>query len=167
MVHDRRVLYGANLCCGEVSNFPLGAQKPDGTREVWSDYTPVNLAKRYSCQFGMEINGKQLFELAEQGDGTAAVYLDQFYYYTALGCILIQFSFDPEIIVLGGGVSEREDLARRIEEKVNDILCPGQNFSFLKPKLVRSRNNNRSNLRGALFALLQRVEEEKNEGISV
>ena len=75
-------------------------------------------------------------------------------------------------IAIGSGVGgamvhEREDLARRIEEKVNDILCPGQNFSFLKPKLVRSRNNNRSNRRGALFALLQRVEEEKNEGISV
>lgn len=167
MVHDRQVLYGANLCCGEVSNFPLGGQRPDGTTEVWSDYTPVNLAKRYSCQFDVEINGKQLFELAEQGDETAAIYLDQFYYYTALGCILIQFSYDPEVIVLGGGVSEREDLARRIEEKVDDILCPGQNFSFLKPKLVRSRNNNRSNLRGALFALLQRVKEETNEGISV
>lgn len=167
MVHDRKVLYGANLCCGEVSNFPLGDLRPDGTRAVWSDYTPVNLARRYGIEQETKMDGKKLFELADHGDAKASGYLDQFYYYTAMGCILIQFTYDPEMIVLGGGVSERKDLAQCINEKINGILCPGQNFSFLKPRLVRSRYNNRSNLKGALYALRQRLEDKDNEGISV
>lgn len=159
MVHDGKVLHGSHFCCGEVSNFPIGA--PDGAGELgrWSDYTPVNLAKRYGEALGRPLTGKQLFDMADNGDVAALECLDQFYYYTALGCILIQFAFDPEMIVIGGGVSGREGLIERLNEKTGQILRDEMNYGFLKPRLVISRDANHSNLRGALYCLLRETQE--------
>lgn len=159
MVHDGRVLHGAHLCCGEVSNFPIGEQMQDGSRGKWSDYTPVNLAKQYGAILGRPLTGQQLFEMADAGDRTAKDYLDRFYYYTALGCILIQFAFDPERIVVGGGVSRRKGLAECLDRKMEEILPQKANYGFLKPVLVISRDDNQSNLRGALYCLLGQSEE--------
>ena len=52
--------------------------------------------------------GKDVFELAETGDAIAKEEVESFYTYLTKGLFSIQFSFDPEVIVLGGGVSAKK-----------------------------------------------------------
>lgn len=70
------------------------------------------------------INGKNAFELAEQGNVAANEILDQYASYLATGINNIEMIFDPGEIVLAGGITnDKEALMKYLEPYIKNISC--------------------------------------------
>lgn len=77
----------------------------------------------------------------------------------AIGIINIQYTYDPEIIIIGGAVSERNGIINEIEAKVNEILSSNECATVI-PKIRKCIYGNDANKLGALYNFLQKQELE-------
>lgn len=64
------------------------------------------LAEKYNC----EINGKIIFEAWKQGDDGASRVIERYLEYLGMGISNIVNGFGPQVIVLGGGISEDQSI---------------------------------------------------------
>ncbi|MCB7318339.1 ROK family protein [Lacrimispora sp. 210928-DFI.3.58] len=142
----------------EFGNYPMGGME-DGVLLTWSDHTLEKQARKYNRLTGEALHGRELFERAESGDGQAKKLLDEFYHWMAVGCININFSFDPEFIAIGGGISSNRELIAGIQERI-DRLLEGQRPGYLRPQIRACAHGNKANLYGALYHFLN--EERKD-----
>lgn len=92
--------------------------------------------------------GKDVFELAETGDAIAKEEVESFYTYLTKGLFSIQFSFDPEVIVLGGGVSAKEGLIDEIKSRMKKLTEQFDLHDF-EPQILLCEYRNDANLVGA------------------
>ena len=90
--------------------------------------TAVKMAERFAQRSGKEkgtIDAKEVFALAESGDTLAQEEVDNFYNYLAQGLFSLMFCFDPDCIVIGGGVSAKEGLidevTKRVQQKIHSF----------------------------------------------
>ena len=71
----------------------------------------------------------------------------------ARGIYNIQYTYDPEVIVLGGAISEREGYIESINEKLDEIMCNNTDGK-IKPIVKKCIHGNDANMIGALYNLL-------------
>lgn len=111
-----------------------------------------NLIARVNKLKNAKLDGKQVFELAENGDVEVQTEIDNFYFDLAIGIYNIAYSFAPEKILIGGGVSVREDLIENVKKNLAllnpDVLemieidvCKFQNDSGKIGALYKYLNN--------------------------
>lgn len=143
---------GTTMNKAEIGNFLMGGKR-DGVRMAWSDFTLEKEARRYSDQYRKPVNGKTLLCLARHGDKQAQEYVEEFLYYMAVGCVCVQFAYDPEIIAIGGGISHDPFIIEEIRTHYEDLV-DGQKMGYLRPKIVACKNHNEANLVGALYFFL-------------
>ena len=93
--------------------------------------------------------------MAEAGDEDAIKAIDEFYFNNALGIFNLQYIYDPEKIIIGGAISNREDFIDRINEKI-DLIMSKIKVATIRPKIAKCMFRNDANLLGALFNYLQR-----------
>lgn len=148
VIIDGKIQYGKHLFAGEFGHMLLTDQ------HTFSDLgTAVNMAKRYAKHKNLEesaISGKEVFELAEQGDAIAQNEVDIFYRYLAQGIYNLQYSFDPEKIVIGGGVSSKSDLIQQLNINLKQIVKRVGIPHFI-PEIVLCEFKNDANLIGAAY----------------
>ncbi|MGL4797277.1 MAG: ROK family protein [Paraclostridium sp.] len=77
-----------------------------------------NLIARVNKLKNTELDGKQVFELAENGDVEVQTEIDNFYFDLAIGIYNIAYSFAPEKVLIGGGVSVRDDLIDNVKKNL-------------------------------------------------
>lgn len=155
--HNGQLYRGAHHYCGE-----FGLNYLDGEKTFSEIGTVVNMVQRY-CQKkglrGQALSGEEVFLLAEQGDVLAQEEVENFYNYLSKGLCSIQFTLDPELIVLGGGVSIKEGLIEEINQRVMKKM--GQsNLDIFMPEIVASKFGNNANLIGAVSNFLMKVNRE-------
>jgi predicted NBD/HSP70 family sugar kinase len=124
--------------------------------------TAVQMAFRYCKRKGvdkMAYSGKEVFQFAEEGDVLAQEEVNAFYDYLTRGLFSIQFSFDPEVIVLGGGVSAKEGLISEIDQRMEELLEKYGLYDFV-PNIVLCDYRNDANLVGAAANYLARQQRE-------
>ena len=152
---------GVTMNRGEFGNFPMGGRKEEF--HTWSDYTLEAQARKYNLkqQPALPVNGKTLEELSRQGEAYALELMEEFYHWMAVGCITLEFAFDPELIAIGGGISANPDIIRRIQETALSLL-KGRNSGYLLPTIRACTKGNKANLYGALYYHLfwESIEEE-------
>lgn len=140
---------GSNLYGGE-----FGIMVLDG-RETFSMLgTAVHMAERYCLAKGLNEDthsGQEVFDLAKDGDPVAITEVNKFYDYLALGLYNLQFTTDPSMIVLGGGVSQHKDLIPELSKRVNQRLKEALLDGF-KINLKACHFLNDANLVGAVAA---------------
>lgn len=118
VIMNRQLVRGCNLVSGE---FGLMQMTPEHTwSEVGTVVTAVNRYNRHSNQ--SPITGTELFDRATAGDELAQHEVDKFYHYNALGMYDLICSFNPDRIILAGGVSARQDLAEILTKRVTNLL---------------------------------------------
>lgn len=113
--------------------------------------TAVKMAQRYCERIGVEkqaVTGEEVFELAQRGDEIAREEVNNFYDYLTQGLFGLQFSYDPEMIVLGGGVSAKEGLLAEINRRMLTHLQTFELKDFV-PEIVTCHYQNDANLIGA------------------
>lgn len=124
--------------------------------------TAVQMAFRYCERKGvdkMAYSGKDVFHLADEGDPIAQEEVNAFYDYLTRGLFSIQFSFDPEVIVLGGGVSAKEGLISEINQRMEELLEKYGLYDFV-PNIVLCDYRNDANLVGAAANYFARQQRE-------
>lgn len=147
VIVDGKVRHGKHLFGGEFGYMLLKEDK------TFSDLgTAVNMAKRYSKRMELEteLSGKEVFELAEQGDEIAKEEVETFYHYLAIGIYNLQYSFDPEKIIIGGGVSSKEGLLDELNVHLAKVVESAKIAPFI-PEVAICEFQNHANLIGAVY----------------
>lgn len=116
--------------------------------------TPVQMAFRYCKRMGLDPAEKKsaaVFALAKTEDRIAKEEVNNFYEYFAQGLWNIQFSYDPELIVLGTATSEDNDLEELLDEINQRLLqkLTANGIVDFVPKIVTSQCGKVANLIGA------------------
>nr|WP_260697672.1 ROK family protein [Enterococcus mundtii] len=149
---------GAHLYGGEFGLMFLNGEHTFSTLG-----TAVQMAWRYCERKGLDKNtfsGKEVFELAENGDPLAQEEVESFYDYLTKGLFSIQFSFDPEVIVLGGGISAKEGLLTEINQRMKK-LTSHFGLNDFDPLITLCEYRNDANLIGAAANYLAQQEAGK------
>ncbi len=158
IVMNGEVQHGKHLFGGEFG-FALMAET-----ETFSDLgTAVGMARRYCRRKGLAedaVSGEEVFQLAEEGDAVAQEEAETFYYYLSKGIFNLQYSFDPERILIGGGVSNKPDLLEKLDEQFDKILDVVQIAPF-KPEVAVCTFQNDANLVGAVYNFLKKRNERR------
>lgn len=143
---DGKIHKGAHLYGGE-----FGLMLLDENQTFSQLGTAVRMAWRYCERKGLvktAYSGKEVFSFAEQGDPIAKEEVERFYDYLTKGLFSIQFTFDPEVIVIGGGVSAKKDLLEELNKRMKQLTTHYELKDF-DPQLLLCDYRNEANLIGA------------------
>jgi predicted NBD/HSP70 family sugar kinase len=107
----------------------------------------IQLANQYIQP--KEWDGLQIFNLYDQGHPQAKQAVDTFYTYLATGIMNLIYIFNPEKVVIGGGITGRgEKFVTEITSHLSQIIEP----RFLKQtKIACAMYSNQSGMIGALY----------------
>ena len=106
------------------------------------------MARRYSEETGVEVEGSEVFLRAEDGDPVAVKHVESLIDGLARGIFNLSCTFNPDRIVIGGGISRREDLIPRLLERTKWYLS-GKGAEGLEVDLVPCTFRSDANLIGA------------------
>lgn len=129
VIINKKIFTGFNGVAGELGHTSLimgGEQCSCGRKGCWEAYASVTalnrdaeraaknapdsqLAKEINANDG-KANGKIIFGCANNGDETAMAVVDQYAKYVAEGIIDLINIFQPQYIIIGGGVSAQGDV---------------------------------------------------------
>jgi len=135
-----------------------------GRRGCWESYASITalirMAEEMAAQFpdsllaevkrrSGQFNGKNIFDTARLNDSAALKLLDQYFYYVSEGIIDIINIFQPEMIVIGGGISSEGDYL------LQPILAYVKKGVYCKqvplPQITIAKLNNDAGLIGAAY----------------
>lgn len=123
-----RLIEGARGYGGEIGHFATHAEKgPAGSWEShYETHASTSALVRISEAAGLPFrNGREVFNAAEAGDKGALAALDSWTDEIAYGLAGLTHIFDPEMIIIGGGVSAQEELlVKPLREKVLKMVMP-------------------------------------------
>lgn len=157
VVLNGRVHGGPNGLAGEWGHIPLpwasGDELPGplcycgkrGCLEMWISGT--GLARDYEHVTGIELRGEEIVAAAELGDAEAMAALDRLEDRMARGFAVIVNILDPDIIVVGGGLSKLDRIYPNVSARLNG-LCFGGNTDT---PIVRAMYGDSSGVRGAAW----------------
>lgn len=137
--------FGMNILEHRISEL-----KDMGYRSFSRLGSTYNLIDRVNKLKETTLDGKQVFELAENGDKEVQNLIEDFYFALAIGIYNIAYSFAPEKVLIGGGVSVREELIGKIEDKLK--LLNKNALDFIKLDTCKFQND--SGKIGALYNFL-------------
>ena len=68
----------------------------------------------------------------------------------AMGIYNLQYTYDPEVIVIGGGVSARDDLVDQINQRL-DVIFKEIPIAHIRPIVRTCKYHNDANIIGAVY----------------
>ncbi|PCR99056.1 ROK family protein [Lactococcus fujiensis] len=153
VVMDGKVHHGKHLFGGE-----FGFMLMDNEHSFSQLGTTVRMAERYNQRTNQQLDAIEIFELAFAGDEIAKEEMEVFTYNVAKGIFNLQYSFDPELIILGGGVSQADWLIPELEKQLRKIMDKIRIAPFM-PELAICHYRNNANLIGAAADFIQTKEK--------
>lgn len=160
IVKDKKIHGGVHKHGGEFGYCSIICEldgKPKFTS--WSQAgSTTALARKVAKLKGLEegsLDGVQVFDLCNKGDEIAINEVNKYYFIMAVGIYNIQYTYDPEVIILGGAISERSEYVDEINKRL-DVLMNNGLEGTIKPVLKRCVFGNDANKLGALCNYLQR-----------
>lgn len=155
VIVNHQIWHGAHLFGGEFG-FTLNTDD-----QILSERgTAVALAKRYNAAHPNQpaLDGQAVFDLAAQHDSDAQAEVQVMIHALAKAIYNLQYSFDPELIVLGGAVSNNPTLIPAINAEI-ERLRRMVKIASIKPHVVACRYTDAANLRGAVVDFCQMYPE--------
>ncbi len=138
-----KVHHGKHLFGGE-----FGFMLMDDEHSFSDLGTTIRMAERYNKRTGEELDAIEIFEKAFNGDKIANEEKDIFLYNVAKGIFNLTYSFDPERVIIGGGVSQAEWLIPELQKQLKKIMEIIEVATFM-PEIVTCEFRNSANLIGA------------------
>jgi predicted NBD/HSP70 family sugar kinase len=98
--------------------------------------------------------GKEIFDLYDQGDPELKEAVNHFYRYLAIGISNLVYIFNPEKVIIGGGITSRGSrFLHEVQQEVQKYLPP----SFYKnTEIVLAKLSNHAGMIGVVSYFLQR-----------
>jgi fructokinase len=156
IVVHRRVLTGPNAIAGEWGHNPMPAPEEGEwpgspcycgrTGCIETFLSGPALERDYLSLGGPEVAAREIAARAEAGEGIARAVLERYERRFARALTAILNILDPDVVVLGGGVSN----IGRIYENVPRLLAPFGNEP-LRTRLVKAKYGDSSGVRGAAW----------------
>lgn len=162
VIIDGKVLTGFNYGGGEVGHHVIvsGGEKCScGRRGCWEAYVSATALIRQAkieairnpkskLNTDEEVTAKFVFDMADEGDETAQSIIEQYLEYLADGFGNMINIFQPEIIVVGGGIgAQGEKILQPIRENLSKKVYAGN----LETKIVQAQLGNDAGIIGAAF----------------
>ena len=157
IVIDGKVLDGVNLIAGEWGHNPLPWMREDefpgpecycgkiGCIEMF--VSGPAFEREYAIRSGGRMSAKDIVQAAQNGDPTARAELTTYYDRLARALSSVINLLDPEVIVLGGGMSNTAGLAAAVAS-----LLPKYVFSdTVETQVVGNKHGDSSGVRGAAW----------------
>ena len=123
----------------------------DGVNSQWSvKASAVEMARRYNVRHDTSLSGKELYDLAEKGDGVAKINVSRQLDSLARGIFNLMFIVDPDIIVIGGGLSQNADILNELNQRVSILIADVKGHITDMPVNIKAAQfGNSANLIGA------------------
>ncbi|MCH4169984.1 MAG: ROK family protein [Lactobacillus sp.] len=144
VILNREIQRGSHLLAGE-----FGLIRVLNNRPLSQVGTAVSLARRYNLKAKTRFSGQEILDRAAKGDLLAQKEAGVLYRSLAQAIYNLEYSFDPELFVLGGGVSENPQLIPNIQQALT-TLTQGAVSIPVPLKIVPCHYYNDANLLGAV-----------------
>ena len=160
VVKDKKIHQGVNRLAGEVGYMILDGDFSTGTFKTFSELGATGSIIRYVAKKrGVApdtLTGEKLFDDAKNGDTDCIEAIEIFYESIAVSIFNLMYFYNPEIIVIGGAISSREELIDNITEKLEYIKSRfTSNVSNVNPPIVKCQYEGDANLLGAVYNYIQ------------
>lgn len=155
LVVDGKLVEGANGIGGEWGHMPLPWPGPDevpgpacwcgqsGCVETWVSGT--GLRRDHAATTGHDQPGEWIIEAARTGDPGAVAALDRYIHRLGRSIAVISNIVDPDVFVLGGGMSNVAELYERLVPVIRaHVFCDGW-----RARIAPARWGDSSGVRGA------------------
>lgn len=112
------------------------------------------------------IDGEDIYNLATQGDKVAKQTIDEFYQSLAMGLYNLTFMLNPEKILIGGAISQRNEIYPAILKKFQAILNYQSDLQKLSVEqlvtIESCKFNNNAGLIGAVYHFITMTKHHRN-----
>ena len=162
ILHNGQIYHGANGMAGEVGHMSIvyhGEPCPCGRRGCWERYAATTALVRAAQEENPAWkDGRTIFAAAEAGDKTVLALLDAWTDEIAQGLAGMVHIFNPQLILIGGGVSAQQKLLiDPIAAKVKAAVMP----AFAEGLEIRAAQlHNDAGMVGAVYYFRQTMEKE-------
>lgn len=149
IVNNGKIHHGKHLHGGEFGYMLM--EEEDGQFYNFSEVaSTMSFVRRVRKHYNDESwDGVKIFEEAANGNEVCIEAIERFYKNLAKGIFNIQYVYDPEMILLGGAISEREDFIDRINEKIDEIMSKVE-IAKVRPQVLTCTHKKDANLIGAV-----------------
>jgi predicted NBD/HSP70 family sugar kinase len=158
IILDRKIYRGFNQSAGELGYIPpdlsaLGRHYEGfGALESLASAGGIEL-RAQALLDGLRPPAVEVFDAARRGEGWAVQVVEQTVDYLAFATAAVCVTLDPEVVVLGGSLSEYlKDLVKPIREKLDGVIP-------MPPNLVASNLGSRAIVLGAILLVLDTTTE--------
>lgn len=103
-----------------------------------------------------EVKGEMIFQWVREGDKEVKEILEEFYFKIAKMCCSLYVTIDPDVILLGGGISAEPAFIEGIRKYVDKLKKITKVFNGIRLDVCKYQND--SNLYGALYNFKQKYE---------
>lgn len=138
------IIKGPNLFGGE-----FGCMLLDEENTLSTLSSPVTMANNYNRDLNSNLTGKEIFDLAEQYDPSAILYVDNLINPLARCIYNLLVYFNPEIVIIGGAISQRNKFITALKTKTMNYLIKN-NAEFVTINIKPCKYFNDANLIGAV-----------------
>ncbi len=154
LVVNGELLEGKHRIAGEWGHNPMPWQQDGESNELCycGKYNCIEtflsgpgLSNRYQKQLGEHLNSEQIVKAACEGDPSAVQMMDRYYDQFTRALAHVINILDPDIIVLGGGMSRIETIYDEIQQRLGNYV-----FSdYLTTPVVAAEHGDASGVFGA------------------
>ena len=144
---DGELYRGHLFSAGEWGNMLIEG-KP--FEEIASISGLIRLVRKYKDE--SDWNGKKIFELYDKGDREVTQAVEVFFKHLAIGISNLAYIFNPEVIVIGGGITDRgNEFLKEVKEEVSKYL---NKEIYSNCEIELAQNGNCAGMVGAIYHFL-------------
>ena len=154
VILDGKLLNGIGYTAGEIGYMDVNGNYIQNIAS--SKYLVEKVQKEKMEREGITdtITGVDIFELAKRGDEICIAGINEIISNLAVGVRNIIYLLNPEVIVIGGGITaQKEYLEEKIRKEVNDGMISDM---FRKTRIELAQQGNQAGLLGALYNFLNK-----------
>jgi len=156
VVKNRRIHKGQHLHGGEfgymIADFNFETKEMETWSHVGSTVAVVRAVAKALHVDVHSLDGKEIFDHYHENPVYEKA-VDKFYYALANGIYNLQYAYDPQKIIIGGGISVRDDLLDEVNQRL-DVIFKNFTHAKIRPVVLTCQFHNEANLLGALYHFL-------------
>lgn len=164
LIQEGKVYKGSHYMSSELSCVINGDLSKQGFQAILGNQFSIpELMKRIANRLGREdIHGEEAFQLLHEQNQEVIEEMQIFYSKLAIQIFNFQCFYDPDVFLIGGGISEQQAFIEGIQQAISMFES---RIPFKMPKINVESTSYKSdaNLLGALYQFINSKEEKRNK----
>lgn len=118
--------------------------------------TVIGLIRRYNQYSDIPVDdARVIFQRADNGEVLAQSVLNSYYHSLAKGIINLEVSFDPGVVIIGGGISANTEFIETLNQTIAEIKQTHNSIKNLELPVVKAAKlKNDAGMIGAVYQLI-------------